>query len=172
MRKLKQQIGQNMLMKYWIGIVIATAIVTPASFLMFRGSGGSPEGDNYGGYPEWQLIETWAGTVQAPAKWQVVETWTGTVSAPAPTPENVDLAYLVEHFSEFENREVRTSGMANYPFPIGIPEFPKFWLDGVEVRAPMGKILPPENSIITVVGTIVKVGLDSYAISAESWAES
>ena len=140
-------------MKYWIGIVIAMAIVASASFLVFRGSGGSPEGDNYG---EWQLIETWIGTV----------------SAPAPTPENVDLAYLVEHFSEFENREVRTSGMANYPFPIGIPEFPKFWLDGVEVRAPMGKILPPENSIVTVVGTVVKVGLDSYAISAESWAES
>ena len=32
---------------------------------------------------EWQLIETWTGTVQAPAEWQLIETWTGTVKAPA-----------------------------------------------------------------------------------------
>ncbi len=31
----------------------------------------------------WNLIESWTGTVQAPAAWQVIETWTGTVSAPA-----------------------------------------------------------------------------------------
>jgi PGF-pre-PGF domain-containing protein len=31
----------------------------------------------------WQLIESWIGTVSAPAEWQVIETWTGTVSAPA-----------------------------------------------------------------------------------------
>ncbi|MBA7593793.1 hypothetical protein ES703_00726 [subsurface metagenome] len=32
----------------------------------------------------WQLIQTWTGTVQAPAKWQLVETWTGTVQATSP----------------------------------------------------------------------------------------
>jgi hypothetical protein len=31
----------------------------------------------------WQLIETWTGTVQAPAEWQLIETWTGTVEVPA-----------------------------------------------------------------------------------------
>ncbi len=31
----------------------------------------------------WQVVETWTGTIQASAAWQVVETWTGTVSAPA-----------------------------------------------------------------------------------------
>ena len=61
-------------MKYWIGVVvIAIAIFASASFLVFGGSGRSPEGDNHGGRPEWQLIETWNGTVQAPAEWQVVE---------------------------------------------------------------------------------------------------
>ncbi|MBA7598940.1 hypothetical protein ES703_05965 [subsurface metagenome] len=33
--------------------------------------------------PEWQVIETWTGTVTAPVAWQLIETWTGTVSAPA-----------------------------------------------------------------------------------------
>jgi len=33
--------------------------------------------------PAWKLIETWTGTVSAPAEWQLIETWTGTVSAPA-----------------------------------------------------------------------------------------
>jgi len=32
---------------------------------------------------EWQLIETWTGTVEAPAAWQLIETWTGTTQAPA-----------------------------------------------------------------------------------------
>jgi len=34
-------------------------------------------------FREWNLIESWAGTVQAPAAWQLIESWTGTVSAPA-----------------------------------------------------------------------------------------
>ncbi|GAG64426.1 unnamed protein product, partial [marine sediment metagenome] len=33
--------------------------------------------------PEWQVIETWTGTVTAPVAWQLIETWTGTVSTPA-----------------------------------------------------------------------------------------
>lgn len=32
---------------------------------------------------EWRLIETWTGTVSAPAEWKLIESWTGTVSAPA-----------------------------------------------------------------------------------------
>lgn len=32
---------------------------------------------------EWQLIESWTGTVSPPAQWRAIETWTGTVSAPA-----------------------------------------------------------------------------------------
>ena len=31
----------------------------------------------------WDLIETWTGTVEAPAAWQIIETWTGTIEAPA-----------------------------------------------------------------------------------------
>ncbi|MQY68178.1 MAG: hypothetical protein GH150_02170, partial [Hadesarchaea archaeon] len=30
----------------------------------------------------WNLIESWTGTVEAPAAWQLIETWTGTVEAP------------------------------------------------------------------------------------------
>jgi len=30
----------------------------------------------------WQVIETWTGTVSAPAQWQVIESWMGTVQAP------------------------------------------------------------------------------------------
>jgi hypothetical protein len=162
MRKLNQQIGQITLMKYLIGIVIAIAIIAPASFLVLRG----PEE----GYPGWQLIEKWMGAVHAPAEWQVVEMWTGTV--PAPTPEDVDLAYLVEHLSEFENREVRTTGAVSYPAPIWVPEPPRFYLDGVEVRVGDYEELPPENSIVTVVGTVKRVGPSIWAICARSLVES
>jgi len=31
----------------------------------------------------WNLIESWTGTVRAPAAWHLIETWTGTVRAPA-----------------------------------------------------------------------------------------
>ena len=31
----------------------------------------------------WNLIETWSGTVSAPANWRLVESWSGTVSSPA-----------------------------------------------------------------------------------------
>lgn len=85
---------------------------------------------------------------------------------------NVDLSYLAEHMEEFENKVVRVTGTVSYPSPIGIPEFPKFWLNGVEVRASMGKILPSENSIVTVVGTVTKVGENFYVIFAESWTEA
>ena len=30
---------------------------------------------------EWNLVETWTGTVEAPAAWQEIESWTGTVKA-------------------------------------------------------------------------------------------
>jgi len=32
---------------------------------------------------EWNLVETWTGTVQAPVEWHVTETWTGTITAKA-----------------------------------------------------------------------------------------
>ena len=34
-------------------------------------------------YNPWNLIETWTGTVEAPAEWQLIETWIGTIQAPA-----------------------------------------------------------------------------------------
>ena len=89
-----------------------------------------------------------------------------------PEVGTVDLSYLAEHMEEFENKVVRVTGTVSYPFPIGVPEFPKFWLDGVEVRTSMGNILPSENSIVTVIGTVVRVGENFYVISAESWMES
>lgn len=33
--------------------------------------------------PAWNLIETWTGTIDAPAIWWLTETWTGAVQAPA-----------------------------------------------------------------------------------------
>ena len=33
--------------------------------------------------PQWQVIETWTGTVQAPVGWNLIESWTGTIQAPA-----------------------------------------------------------------------------------------
>ena len=38
----------------------------------------------------WQLIESWTGTVQAPAAWQIVETWSGTVEAPAASDQTIN----------------------------------------------------------------------------------
>jgi PGF-pre-PGF domain-containing protein len=32
---------------------------------------------------QWNLIETWTGTIEAPIVWQLIETWTGTVRVPA-----------------------------------------------------------------------------------------
>jgi hypothetical protein len=33
--------------------------------------------------PQWQVLKTWTGTVNAPAAWSLIEMWTGTVTAPA-----------------------------------------------------------------------------------------
>ncbi len=33
--------------------------------------------------PQWQVIETWTGTVQAPVGWNLIESWSGTIQAPA-----------------------------------------------------------------------------------------
>lgn len=85
--------------------------------------------------------------------------------------ENVVLSYLANRIAEFENKKVRVTGTVGYPYPIAIPEFPSFSLDGIMVMTSMGVTLPPENSIVTAVGTVTKVGENSYAISAESWTE-
>jgi len=83
-----------------------------------------------------------------------------------PEVENVGLSYLAEHVGEFENKMVRVTGTVSHFFQVGPP---KFWLDGVTATVQEGEELPVENSLVTVVGTVTKVGENSYMISAESW---
>jgi len=55
--------------------LVATSIAVLLLALTLASTGSSSA--------QWQKVETWTGTIEAPAAWQLVETWTGTVEAPA-----------------------------------------------------------------------------------------
>lgn len=83
--------------------------------------------------------------------------------------ENVDLSYLVEHFEEFENKKVRVTGTVSGWIVVEPPR--AFWLDGVMITIPDYGARPPENSVVTVVGTVSRWG-EGYAIHADNWSLS
>ena len=64
----------------------------------------------------WNLIESWSGTIQAPAAWQVIETWTGTVSAPVEWQLIESWAGTVEASAEWQ---VIESWMGTVQAPVG-----------------------------------------------------
>lgn len=161
-------------MKYWIGVVvIAIAIVASASFLVFRGSGGSPEGDNYG---EWQLIETWNGTVQAPAEWQVVETWTGTVNVTISVVENDILLTVKLEKTEFDLGEnvaitLTVKNMGENRVTLTFPDFmPNIAFDFVIYDEELNQIYVHRTGIIFTIAEIILDPGQSYTEVLE-WAQ-
>jgi hypothetical protein len=91
--------------------------------------------------------------------------------------ENVlTVADLLENLEYYENKEVVVTGKVSYFNMVGIPEAPRFWLDGVIIAAPMGVPLPFENFIITAIVTIYRTvdnasyyAVDNHIIYMKSW---
>lgn len=76
---------------------------------------------------EWNLIETWTGTVNAPAVWQVIESWTGTVNAPVPPEWKVTETWTGTVSAPAQYHVVETwSGTINKIPPVPPPP-PERW---------------------------------------------
>ena len=100
---------------------------------------------------------------------------TGQETIQAPPNEYVDLSYLANHLSDFENRSVTTNGTVR--FYASIYMFEDCWLeaqDGAKIMVVTrlsGLSVPVNGSLIEVSGTIEHSNLEGgfHFLKASSW---
>ena len=107
----------------------------------------------------WQLIETWTGTVSAPAEWQPIKTWAGAIKAPVVWQLIESWTGTIEALVMWQLIESWTGSVQVLPAWqlietwIGTVSAPAEW-QLTEIWTGTVKVSPAWNLIVTWTGTV------------------